>query len=335
MKKLLLTLIFVLVQSLLNAQNFLPKSSGNEVIHHTHYSLSYSEPHEQAEWVYYELTASEATNNRFKRTNNFREDAKVNTGSASMSDYKGSGYDRGHLAPAGDMAFSSTAMSESFYMSNMSPQHPSFNRGIWKELESLTRAWASEYSTLYIATGAILTPNLRTIGSNQVSIPSYYYKAILDYDETSGDYRGIAFILPNQKGNRSLQSYVVSIDNLESRTGIDFYPQLFDSIENSIEANYDLDHWNWSAKSVKNYSSSSTVPAAQCKGNTQKGRRCKNSTRNEAQYCYLHESQINSDDKKASPAKRTTSVRCSASTKSGSRCKRKTLSANGKCWQHE
>jgi endonuclease G len=156
----------------------------------------------------------------------------------------------------------------------------------------------------------------------------------MDYDETSGDYRAIAFILPNQKGKRSLQSYVVSIDNLELRTGIDFYPQLSDEIEISIEASYDLDHWNWSAKSVKNYSSSSTVPATQCKGNTQKGRRCRNKTRNESQYCYLHESQINESKKKTAPEKRMTSVRCSGTTKAGLRCKRKTLSANGKCWQH-
>lgn len=186
--------------SVLLAQDYLPTSTTKQLIHHSNYSLSYSEVHEQAEWVYYELTASEASNARYKRTDNFRSDGKVKTGSASLADYKGSGYDRGHLAPAGDMAFSSTAMTESFYMSNMSPQHPSFNRGIWKQLEGLVRAWESEYSTLYIATGAILEPNLRTIGPNRVSIPRYYYKALLDYDESNGSYTAIAFILPNQKG---------------------------------------------------------------------------------------------------------------------------------------
>jgi endonuclease G len=334
MLKNLYFILLLLSHSTLLAQDYLPTSNTNQIIHHTHYSLSYSEAYEQAEWIYYELTASEANNNSFKRSNNFREDAKVKTGSASLADYKGSGYDRGHLAPAGDMAFNSTAMSESFYMSNMSPQHPSFNRGIWKKLESLTRAWATEYSTLYIATGAILEPNLSTIGPNRVSVPNYYYKAILDYDETSGAYRAIAFILPNQKGKRSLQSYVVSIDNLESRTGIDFYPQLADEFENSIAANYDLDNWHWSAKGVKNYSSKTTAPAPQCAGNTQKGARCKNKTRNESEYCYLHESKVNEGKKKSAPEKMTTSLRYSGTTKAGSRCKRKTLSANGKCWQH-
>jgi len=240
--KRLLYLIISLTHSVLLAQDYLPTSTSNQVINHAHYSLSYSEAHEQAEWVYYELTSYEASNAQYKRSNNFRSDAKVKTRSASLADYKGSGYDRGHLAPAGDMAFSGAAMSESFYMSNMSPQHPSFNRGIWKQLESLVRAWAVEKSVLYVATGAILENGLRSIGPNGVTIPRYYYKALLDYDESNGNYTAIAFILPNQKGQKALQDYVVSIDILEIRTGIDFYSQLSDKIENAIEAEYDLNH---------------------------------------------------------------------------------------------
>ena len=203
--------------------------------------MSYSEAHEQAEWVYYELTSYEASNAQYKRSNNFRSDAKVKTRSASLADYKGSGYDRGHLAPAGDMAFSGAAMSESFYMSNMSPQHPSFNRGIWKQLESLGKGLGSGEILYYmLQTGAILENGLRSIGPNGVTIPRYYYKALLDYDESNGNYTAIAFILPNQKGQKALQDYVVSIDILEIRTGIDFYSQLSDKIENAIEAEYDL-----------------------------------------------------------------------------------------------
>lgn len=333
MKRFLYLIFFFLSQSTLLAQDYLPTSTSNQVIHHTHYSLSYFETHEQAEWVYYELTAYEAGNAKYKRTNNFRADSKVTTGSASLSDYKGSGYDRGHLAPAGDLAFSSSGMSESFYLSNMSPQHPSFNRGIWKQLESLVRAWATEKSVLYVATGAILDPGLSSIGSNRVSIPKYYYKVLLDYDETNGNNTAIGFILPNQKGKGSLQDYVVSIDDVEQRTGIDFYPQLSDDIENTIEATYDLNHWNWAAKTFKNYSSKTTSPGQQCKGQTQKGRRCKNITRNESQYCYLHEGQIKGESGE-STSKRSTSVRCSATTNDGTRCKRKTKSVNGKRWQH-
>ena len=97
--------------------------------------MSYLETHEQAEWVYYRLNSNLVSGN-VKRSNNFREDKSIRTGSANLSDYKYSGYDRGHLAPAGDMKSSNTGMSESFFMSNISPQTPSFNRGGWKKLES-------------------------------------------------------------------------------------------------------------------------------------------------------------------------------------------------------
>ena len=117
--------------------DFLPTNNG-ELVHHPYYSHSYSEQYEQAEWVFYEIK-KERVLGLVRRTDNFRSDEKISTNSATLSDYKGSGYDRGHLAPAGDMSFNYTAMSESFYMSNMSPQHPSFNRGIWKMLESLVR----------------------------------------------------------------------------------------------------------------------------------------------------------------------------------------------------
>jgi len=324
--------ISIISFSVLHAQEFLPSSTDGQVVHHAHYSLSYSEEHEQAEWVYYELTSTEARNNMYKRSDNFREDAQVKTGSASLADYKGSGYDRGHLAPAGDMGFSSAAMSESFYMSNISPQDPSFNRGIWRQLESLVRSWSTEKAGLFVVTGPVLEAGLSTIGYNEVSIPNYYYKVLLDYDEQGGEYEAIGFLLPNRKGVRELDDYVVSVDSIENITGIDFYPQLDDGIENDIEANYDKRYWNWNASAVKSYGSSKSASASQCKGTTQKGARCKNRTKNESGYCYHHEGQATGVFSK--PAVRTTSVRCSATTNAGTRCKRKTKSANGRCWQH-
>ncbi|WMN11724.1 DNA/RNA non-specific endonuclease [Marivirga salinae] len=318
--------------SLMHAQEYLPATSSGQVVHHAHYSLSYSEAHEQAEWVYYELTAAEARNNSYGRSDNFREDYNVKTGSASLADYKGSGYDRGHLAPAGDMGFSSAAMSESFYMSNMSPQDPSFNRGIWRQLESLVRSWSTEKAELFIATGPVLENGLSSIGYNEVSIPKYYYKVLLDYDKRNGSYEAIGFLLPNRKGHGDLADYVVFIDQIEKLTGFDFYSQLADSIENNIEARYDPNYWNWKASKVKTYGNSNTSTAIQCKGNTQKGARCRNRTKNEIGFCYLHESQA--DGVSTEPATRATSVRCSATTNAGTRCKRKTKSANGKCWQH-
>ena len=245
-----LSLIVVL---LLNANlysqevDYLPTSTTGQIIEHTHYTLSYSEAHEQAEWVAYELTASEV-NGSYDRTDNFRRDPEVETGSASLADFKGSGYDRGHLAPAGDMSFTHTAMSESFYLSNMTPMEAGFNRGIWRVLESQVRDWARNNGSVYVVTGPILNGSYKKeIGPNDVTVPTHYYKVILDYDK--GDSKAIAFIFPNKKGTKSLEEYAVSIDKVEKRTGIDFFHELPDKIENELEESVSTDEWTFSSSS--------------------------------------------------------------------------------------
>ena len=231
-------------QSITKIQDLSPKSILDEqIIDHFGYSLSYNEDHEQANWIFYELTDYEVSGT-VKRKNQFRSDPKVKTASASLSDYRGSGYDRGHLAPAADMKWSVTAMSESFYMSNMSPQRPSFNRGIWKRLEEQVRLWALNNKSIYVVTGGVLVDELETIGVNEVSVPEYYYKVILDYIEP--ELKGIGFILPNQKEMGLLKSYVVSIDEVEKFTNIDFFPSLPDATEDQLEGKIDLSKWNFS-----------------------------------------------------------------------------------------
>lgn len=228
-------------------QNYaLPQmDDSDQVVVHLAYTLSYSEKHEQAKWVAYILTCEQVTERVAERGNNFREDPDVKTGSATLADYKRSGYDRGHLAPAADMAWSEEAMSESFYLSNMSPQTPSFNRGIWKYLEELIRDWARLYDTLYIVTGPVLTANLPTIGPNHVSIPTHYYKAIFRLTDNLPE--GIAFLLPNLKTQQKnpLSSYVITIDSLENLTHLNFFPALPDSIENEMESHSCIPCWEW------------------------------------------------------------------------------------------
>lgn len=198
-----------------------PSSTTNHIIEHSCYWFSYSEPHEQPEWVYYLLT-KERVSGTAKRKNNFRSDPKVETGSASLADYKGSGYDRGHLCAAADNTHSVEAMSESFYMSNMSPQAPSFNRGIWKRLEGQFRKWTSIKDSLYVVTGGVLTSAIDTIGGNQVTVPKYYYKIAL---HVGADTTAIGFLMPNEASKQPLLDYVVSIDSIEVITGIDFFYQ--------------------------------------------------------------------------------------------------------------
>ena len=263
--------------------------SSDRIIHHFGYSLLYNEAHEQASWVAYELTGAE-TNKLYERTDRFITDPLVSSGTATDSDYKNSGYDRGHLAPASDMGWSDVAMVESFYYSNMSPQLPGFNRGIWKSLEECVRTWAIDNESIYVVTGPVLTAGLSTIGSNKVSVPNYYYKVILDYREPG--VKGIGFVLPNQSSSLGLQNFVVSIDSVEHLTGINFYPSLPDSLENAIEQQQCVSCWNWYKKSSnssgqsQNKSGSST--AVQCSGITKSGERCKRMTKSPNGRCYQH-----------------------------------------------
>ena len=229
---------------------------GDIIITHTGYSLLYDETYEQADWVAYELTKEE-TGKGAKRTNKFIRDPQVKTGSADNSDYSGSGYDRGHMAPAGDMGWSSTSMAESFYYSNMSPQEPGFNRGIWKNLEELVRTWAVENQAIYVVTGPVLTSGLATIGNNKVAVPKYYYKVILDYTEPG--LKGIGFILPNKASKEPLQAFAVTIDSVEKFTGIDFFPQLPDMQEKSIESTLTLQSWSWRSSNTANVKEKTTV----------------------------------------------------------------------------
>lgn len=217
---------------------FEPKSVG-EIVKHTYYTLSYSEDNEQAFWVYYELT-SELINGNQSRTDDFRADPMVSTGSASLNDYKGSGYDRGHLCPAADMALNKTSMSESFYLSNMSPQVPGFNRGIWSTLESQVREWALGYQKLYVVTGPIFKDNKGSIGEDNVTVPGYYYKVLFD-----GKDKMIALILTNESSSKSLDQFVVTVDDIEQKTGIDFFPGLDDKLENKLESSVNTTGWSF------------------------------------------------------------------------------------------
>ena len=147
-------------------------NSKDSIVYHTGYSVSYNQKFRQANWVAYQLTKEE-TSKLFNRENKFVADPLIK-GTDNGIDYEKSGYDRGHLAPAADMGFSKITMDESFYYSNMSPQVPQFNRGIWKYLETQVRNWAIEYDSLYIVVGPIFSDSMKVIGLNRVTLPNVY-----------------------------------------------------------------------------------------------------------------------------------------------------------------
>ncbi len=224
----------------------LPVGGSYEVIHHHHYSLGYNEVAEQAAWVAYPLTAESIYVPNVKRSNWFTADSLVSTRSAKHSDYTRSGYTRGHLAPAGDMAFNREAMRESFMMSNMSPQLAVFNAGVWKELEENVRDWAIKRKELYIVSGPILKGNEKRIGKKtQIAVPEAFYKIILDV--TGSDHEGIAYVIPHRLCTETLDHFATSIDAVEQMTGLDFFAGLPASTP-EIEANYNASAWRLDKK---------------------------------------------------------------------------------------
>lgn len=220
-----------------------PKCGDHEnVVLHKGYSFVYDEPCEQARWVAYVLTKKE-TEGLEERGNKFIEDPYVHTVSASNQDYAKSGYDRGHLAPAADMKWSEDVMKESFYFSNMSPQVPSFNRGVWKKLEEKVRDWAVIYDSILVVTGPILASDLEKIGPNEVCVPKAYYKVIIDFKKESS--KAIGFILPNEASKEELIHFAITVDEVEKATGIDFFFQFNDDFEEKLESHLCKNCWQW------------------------------------------------------------------------------------------
>ena len=234
----------VLVEKNSKDFDFLPSSTTNEIIVHDNYTLSYKDEYEQAEWVAYELKKSELNyqNNNFERPF-FIEDSKVKSGSADWRNYTRSGYDKGHLCPAGDRKFSKNAFEETFLTSNISPQKHDFNEGVWNRLEQKVRYWASKYDGIYVVTGGVFTDNMNTIGDENVAVPEFFYKVLLD--ESRSEYKAIAFLVPHMDSDKPLYDFVISIDELEEKTGLNFFPKLDDSIENILEKNSDYKSWSF------------------------------------------------------------------------------------------
>jgi endonuclease G len=212
-----------------------------EMIKHEHYTLSFVEGYELASWVAYELTAEEASGS-LEYNEKYIEDPMISTGSATRKDYKKSGYMQGQLAPVEDMRFSESAVKESFYLSNVVPQKLAFNKYTWKKLNDMVREWAKESGSLFIVSGPVLADApFPTFGPSKVSIPSRFYKVVLDMKHK----KGMGIVIKNSMSTGSLRPFAMSIDEVEEITGIDFFPSLDDDLENEIEAGYHDGDWNF------------------------------------------------------------------------------------------
>lgn len=215
-----------------------------QIVEHEGYTLSFNPVYKVANWVAYELTAQEVQTKKSNRFDKFLLDPAIKGGTALNEDYTRTGYDRGHLAPAGDMKWSAKAMRESFYLSNIIPQKPKLNRGIWKDLEEQVRDWAVKDGRLLIATGPVIRNNLKRLGKNRVAIPDSMYKVIVS--PYGKEPKGIAFLFANKGyGNTRLETLAIPIDSVEKITGIDFFPALPDDLEERVESSATLKKWNF------------------------------------------------------------------------------------------
>jgi endonuclease G len=193
-------------------------------------------------WVQYELGRGDLTGIAV-RSDDFRPDASIAYRyRAEMEDYEGSGFDQGHMAPAGDMKRSEKVMSESFLLSNMAPQVGSgFNRGIWRNLEGAVRGWVQERGNLTIITGPVFAVeegrvSYQVIGENHVAVPTHFYKILVDSNDEER-IEALAFLIPNEDlSGEHYRDYLTSIDEIEHLTGLDFLSGLPTRVQNAVES---------------------------------------------------------------------------------------------------
>lgn len=213
------------------------------IIEHTAYTLSFNREHNNPNWVAWELTNEEA-DGKLTRVDNFQPDPQLpENHQVKHADYKKSGYDRGHMAPAADMKWDSHAMNECFYMSNICPQTHTLNAGVWETLESACRRWAKREGSVYIVCGPVYKKKKqKSIGQDlKITIPDGFFKVVLSLRE--GHEKAIGFYFDNNESKQTMNKAATTVDEIESLTGIDFYVNINDHLEEKLESDYSLKAW--------------------------------------------------------------------------------------------
>lgn len=219
-------------------------TTGGRIVQHGAYVSSYNPETKIPDWVAYELTAEETGGDHSREGMEFRMDPDLKgVRQAMREDYSGSGWTKGHLMPAADAAFSSSTMAETFYFTNICPQDETLNAGDWQYLEKRVRQWANRYGSVWVVTGPIVGENrYGTIGDRDVVVPDSFYKALL-IRKKNGSYSAIAFVMDNDDDRYYLRDCSMSVNDLESLTGFDFFPGLDDKIEDKVEGTVRLSDW--------------------------------------------------------------------------------------------
>ncbi len=217
----------------------LPRGMSDTLVRYDAFDVHFNSERGIANCALYEITSNEL-NGTAERGNEFMANPGVK-GCPLPEDYAGSGFDRGHLVPAGDLKWNGTAMRQSFLMTNVGPMHKALNEGGWAKLEEKVREWTARDSALLVFTGPVVSDSDTTLASGRVKVPSAYYKVILA--PCVRPMRVIAFIYPNGHSGGRLQQYAVSVDEVERRTGLDFFPTLPPEEQQRLESPVNLGAW--------------------------------------------------------------------------------------------
>lgn len=207
------------------------------------YTTSYNNKSKTPNWVAWHLTKAHTYGDHQRKNEVFFEDEAIESSlRATDNDYYNSRYDRGHMCPAGDNKWDAQAMRESFLFTNICPQNHGLNKYEWNDLEIQCRDWAREYGAIDIVCGPIFssTDDQKTIGRNKVWVPDAFFKVILC---RQGNPKAIGFIYRNEGKKQTQEEALRSVDEIETLTGIDFFPSLDDATETRIEAETSLEAW--------------------------------------------------------------------------------------------
>ena len=219
------------------------------------YSLEYSYKYKHSYWIAYRF--DNTTGGNVGRNEAYKPDPELPSQyAAKHNDYTNSGYTRGHLCASSDRQYSKEANQQTFYMSNISPQSGNgFNQSgsAWNTGEDKVQAWGYNISrstdTLYVVKGGTIGEGMiKGYIKNEIAIPKYFFMAVLF---RSGDnYKAIGFYMPHENlkddpDKKDPKKYLMSIDALEQETGINFFHNLPDNIENTVEATYNVNDWQW------------------------------------------------------------------------------------------
>ena len=206
------------------------------------YTVSYNQELRIPNWVFWHLTKERLEGGVKRPANAWHEDIDVPEPRANSDDYRGSGWSRGHMCPAGDNKWDADAMYESFLYTNICPQDAKLNSGDWNELELACRRWAEKFGDIYVVCGPILYNQVhKTIGEHKIVVPEAFFKVILCL---RGNPKGIAFVCKNESGNKKISQYVNTIQQVERLTGICFFPNLSEKVAIKVKTKTDYNEWN-------------------------------------------------------------------------------------------